>query len=133
VSVSPRKAPRREKIIFWNFTACLNASACTNRQENPMKLFTRLTAAFGLTALLAVSAFAQTPMTPMPGAHVKGYTKTLKSGKTVAVKGYTRKAKPMPKTMVKSYTKTLKSGKTVTVKGYTRKAPMKSMMKKPTM
>jgi hypothetical protein len=103
-----------------------------------MKLFTRLTAAFGLTALLAVSAFAQAPMTPMPGAHVKGYTKTLKSGKTVAVKGYMRKAKPMPKTMVKSYTRTSKSGKTVSVKGYARKAPMKkgmmkNMMKKPTM
>ena len=55
----------------------------------------------------------------MPGAHVKGYTKTLKSGKTVAVKGYTRKAKPMSGMAVKGYTKTLKSGKTVAVKGYT--------------
>ena len=98
-----------------------------------MKLFTRLIAAFGLTALFAVSAFAQTPMTPMPGAHVKGYTKTLKSGKMVAVKGYTRKAKPMPGTAVKGYTKTLKSGKTVQVKGYTRKASMKKGMMKPTM
>ena len=98
-----------------------------------MKLFSRLTAALGLIALLAVSAFAQTPMNNMPGAHVKGYTKTLKSGKTVAVKGYTRKAKPMPKTAVSGYTKTLKSGKTVAVKGYTRKSPMKGMMKKPTL
>ena len=98
-----------------------------------MKLFTRLTAAWGLIALLAVSAFAQTPMTKMPGARVKGYTKMLKSGKTVAVKGYTRKAKLMPKTAVHGYTKTLKSGKTVAVKSYTRKAPMKGMMKKPTL
>ena len=29
-----------------------------------MKLFTRLTAALSLAALFAVSAFAQTPMTP---------------------------------------------------------------------
>ena len=95
--------------------------------------FYRFAAAFTLTALFAVSSFAQTPMTKMPGARVKGYTKTLKSGKTVAVKGYTRKAKMMPKTMVKGYTKTLKSGKTVQVKGYARKAPMKGMMKKPTL
>ena len=98
-----------------------------------MKLFARLTAALSLTALLAVSVFAQTPMNTMPGAHVKGYTKPLKSGKTVAVKGYTRKAQPMPKTLVKGYTKTLKSGKTVQVKGYTRKSPMKGMMKRPTL
>lgn len=102
-----------------------------------MKLFTRLSAVLSLAALFAVSAFAQAPSTMKPGTHVKGYTKTLKSGKTVAVKGYTRKA--MPKTAVKSYTRTLKSGKTVSVKGYTRKAPMKSTMKsmkpgvKPTM
>ncbi len=100
-------------------------------KEKRMKLSARLTAAWGLIALLAVSAFAQTPMTKMPGARVKGYTKTLKSGKTVAVKGYMRKAKLMPKTMVKGYTKMLKSGKTVQVKGYTRKAPMKGM--KPTL
>ncbi len=98
-----------------------------------MKLFARLTAAWGLIALLAVSAFAQAPMTKMPRARVKGYTKILKSGKTVAVKGYLRKAKPMPKTAVSGYMKTLKSGKTVQVKGYTRKAPMKGMMKKPTL
>lgn len=102
-----------------------------------MKLFTRLSAVLSLAALFAVSAFAQAPSTMKPGTHVKGYTKTLKSGKTVAVKGYTRKA--TPKTAVKSYTRTLKSGKTVSVKGYTRKAPMKSTMKsmkpgvKPTM
>lgn len=101
-----------------------------------MKLFTRVAAAFGLIALLAVSAFAQTPSTMTPGTHVKGYTKTLKSGKTVSVKGYNRMAKPMPGTAVKGYTKTLKSGKTVSVKGYTRKAPMKGMKTtapKPTM
>ncbi len=34
-------------------------------------------------------------------------------------------------THVKGYTKTLKSGKTVKVKGYTRKPMMKPMMKKP--
>ena len=102
-----------------------------------MKIFTRLSAALGLAALFAVSAFAQAPSTMAPGAHVKGYTKTLKSGKTVAVKGYTRAAKAMPSTHVKSYMKTLKSGKTVKVNGYTRKAPMKGMMHgmapKPTM
>ena len=98
-----------------------------------MKLFSRFAAALSLTALVAFAAFAQTPMTKMPGARVKGYTKTLKSGKTVAVKGYTRKAKLMPKTAVSGYTKMLKSGKTVQVKGYTRKAPMKGMMKKPTL
>jgi hypothetical protein len=103
-----------------------------------MKLFTHLTVALGLTALVAATAFAQapSPMSAPAGTHVKGYTKTLKSGKTVAVKGYTRTAKPMAKKSVKGYTKTLKSGKTVSVKGYTRKAPMKSMKKmapKPTM
>ena len=101
-----------------------------------MKLFTRLSAVLSLAALFAVSAFAQAPGAMKPGTPVKGYTKTLKSGKTVSVKGYTRKAKPMPKTAVKSYTRTLKSGKTVSVKGYPRKAPMKGTMKpgmKPTM
>lgn len=97
-----------------------------------MKLFTRLSAVLSLAALFAVSAFAQAPSTP-----VKGYTKMLKSGKTVAVKGYTRMAKPTPATHVKSYMKTLKSGKTVAVKGYTRKAPTRGMMHgmapKPTM
>lgn len=99
-----------------------------------MKIFTRLTAVLGLTALVAASAFAQTPSTMTPGTHVKGYTKTLKSGKTVAVKGYTRKPMMAPKTTaVKGYTKTLKSGKTVAVKGYSRKATMKKMAPKPTM
>ena len=102
-----------------------------------MKQFTRISAIFTLAALLAVSAFAQTPAPTAPGTHVKGYMKTLKSGKMVKVKGYTRKAKPMPMTHVNSYMKTLKSGKMVKVKGYTRKAPMKGMMKtmapKPTM
>ena len=102
-----------------------------------MKPFTRLSAVLSLVALFAVSAFAQTPTPTAPGTHVKGYTKMLKSGKTVAVKGYTRAMKPKPMTHVKSYMKTLKSGKMVKVKGYTRKTPMKSMMHgmapKPTM
>ena len=98
-----------------------------------MKLFTRLAAALGLTALVAVSAFAQAPAPMSPKTRVKGYTKMLKSGTMVRVKGYTRKAKPMPKTAVSGYTKTLKSGKIVSVKGYTRKAPLKGMMKKPTL
>jgi hypothetical protein len=98
-----------------------------------MKLFTRLPAVLSLVALLTVSAFAQTPAPTAPGTHVKGYTKMLKSGKAVAVKGYTRAAKPKPMTHVKSYVKTLKSGKTIKVKGYNRKAPMKSMAPKPTM
>ena len=84
-----------------------------------MKLYARLTAALSLAALLIMpAAFAQTA--------VKGYTKKLKSGKTVAVKGYTRTPKIAPKTtVVKSYTKTLKNGKTVAVKGYTRTKTMK--------
>lgn len=98
-----------------------------------MKLFTRLPAVLSLVALFAVSAFAQTPAPTAPGSAVKGYTKTLKSGKVVSVKGYTRKAKPMPMTHVKSYVKTLKSGKTVKVKGYNRTAPMKGAAPKPTM
>ena len=102
-----------------------------------MKLFTRLSAVLSLAALFAVSAFAQTPAPTAPGTAVKGYTKMLKSGKMVKVKGYTRAAKPTPATHVKSYMKTLKSGKMVKVKGYTRKAPMKGMMHgmapKPTM
>ena len=71
-------------------------------------------------------------MTPAK-THVKGYTKTLKSGKMVKVKGYNRMKTAAPKmTSVKGYTKTLKSGKTVSVKGYTRKPMMKSgAMKKP--
>lgn len=96
-----------------------------------MKLFTRLSAVLSLAALFAVSAFAQAPTTP--STPVKGYTKMLKSGKTVSVKGYTRTAKPTPMTHVKSYMKTLKSGKMVKVKGYNRKAPMKGMAPKPTM
>ncbi|MGI4791302.1 MAG: hypothetical protein ACRYFS_20945 [Janthinobacterium lividum] len=96
-----------------------------------MKIFTRLTAALGLVALVAATAFAQAPTSGTP---VKGYTKTLKSGKTVAVKGYTRKPMMAPKTTaVKGYTKTLKSGKTVSVKGYSRKASMKKTAPKPTM
>lgn len=85
-----------------------------------MKLYARLTVALGLAALLIMpTAFAQTA--------VKGYTKKLKSGKTVAVKGYTKAPKTAPKTTtVKSYTKTLKNGKTVAVKGYTRTKTMKT-------
>lgn len=95
-----------------------------------MKLYARLTAALSLAALLIMpAAFAQSA--------VKGYTKKLKSGKTVSVKGYTRTPKMAAKTTtVKGYTKTLKNGKTVAVKGYTRtktmkKAPMKMMAPKP--
>ena len=51
--------------------------------------------------------FAQTSAAPTK-THVKGYTKTLKSGKTVQVKGYNRMAKPATPKMahVKGYTKT---------------------------
>ncbi len=102
-----------------------------------MKPFTRLSAVLSLVALLAVSAFAQTPVPTATGTPVKGYTKILKSGKAVAVKGYTRTAKPTPMTHVKSYMKTLKTGKMVKVKGYTRKPPVHGMMHgvapKPTM
>lgn len=85
-----------------------------------LKLYARLTAALSLAALLIMpAAFAQTA--------VKGYTKKLKSGKTVAVKGYTRTPKMAPKTTtVKGYTKTLKNGKSVAVKGYTRTKTMKT-------
>lgn len=85
-----------------------------------LKLYARLTAALGLAALLLLpAAFAQSP--------VKGYTKKLKSGKTVAVKGYTQTPNTAPKTTaVKGYTKTLKSGKQVAVKGYTRTKTMKT-------
>ena len=92
-----------------------------------MNVFARLAATLGLAALTATAAFAQ--MAPTAGTHVKGYTRTTKSGKTVTVKGYNRMAKPMPGTAVKGYTRTMKNGKTVAVKGYTRKAPMKGMMK----
>jgi len=99
-----------------------------------MKLFSRIAAALSLAALFATSAvFAQAPTMGKTTA-VKGYTKTLKSGKKVTVKGYARKGKSTmaPKTTkVKGYTKTLKSGKKVTVKGYTRKAPMKGMKMAP--
>ena len=91
-----------------------------------MNTFTRFAAALGLAAVFSTTAvFAQMAPTAPGGKAVKGYTKTLKSGKKVMVKGYTRKAKPAPGKMVKGYTRTMKSGKTVAVKGYTRKAPMK--------
>ena len=103
-----------------------------------MNTFTRFAAALGLAVVFGTTAaFAQmAPTTPGAGKAVKGYTRTMKSGKKVAVKGYTRMAKPAPGKAVKGYTRTLKSGKTVAVKGYTRKAPMKgkkSMAPKSTM
>lgn len=87
---------------------------------------TRLIAALVVVATLCTSVvFAQTAPAR---TRVKGYTKTLKSGKTVRVKGYSRMK--MPKMAhVKGYTKTLKSGKTVQVKGYSRKIAPKGMTK----
>lgn len=62
-----------------------------------MKAFARIIAALGIAALFATAVFAQTPAAPMMGkTHVKGYTKTLKSGKMVKVKGYTRKPSMKP-------------------------------------
>ena len=59
-----------------------------------MKSFTRITAVLGLAAFFGMTAaFAQMAAAPAK-AHVKGYTKTLKSGKTVKVKGYNRMMKP---------------------------------------
>ena len=103
---------------------------------NTVKTFARLVSALALAAVLGASAaFAQTP--PPTGTHVKGYTKTMKSGKMVHVSGYTKKAKtPMTKMAhVKGYTKMTKSGKMVQVKGYTRKVAPKGMkpMAKPSM
>lgn len=105
-----------------------------------MKRFTRLSAIVGLVAF-AATAFAQTPPPPpatpgiAPGkVAVKGYTRKMKNGKTVTVKGYTRsETTPAPKMgAVKGYTRRTKSGKTVTVKGYTRQNPTKgSPMSKP--
>ena len=93
-----------------------------------MKMFARIVSALGLAAVFAASAFAQAPA----GTHVKGYTKTTKTGKVIQVKGYNRAAKPMPKmTKVKGYTKMTKTGKMVQVKGYTRKVAPKKMMSKP--
>ncbi len=88
----------------------------------------RLVAALCVAATLCTTgAFAQ--MAAPAKTHVKGYTKTLKSGRTVKVKGYNR-MKTMPKMAhVKGYTKTLKSGKAVQVKGYSRKMAPKGMMK----
>ncbi len=58
-----------------------------------MKLFSRLVSALGLAAVFtATAAFAQ--MSAPAGTHVKGYTKTTKTGKMVQVKGYTRKMAP---------------------------------------
>ena len=110
----------------------------TLERDLSMKLFAQLTALIGVASMFAGAAFAQTPPLAPPmstsksaATSVKGYTKTLKNGKTVAVKGYTRKTTKMtPKmTTIKGYTKTLKNGKTVAVKGYTRKAPMGAKMK----
>lgn len=98
-----------------------------------MKLFARFGAALGAALFLVGTAFAQTPppapaMSPKPPvvSRVKGYTKTLKNGKVVAVKGYSRKTAPMASKMtaIQGYNRTTKTGKVVAVKGYTRKAPM---------
>lgn len=91
-----------------------------------MKTFARILSALGLAAVLGVTpVFAQAPAPA--GTHVKGYTKTTKTGKTIQVKGYTRAAKPaMPKMAhVKGYTRMTKTGKMVQVKGYTRKVTPK--------
>lgn len=103
-----------------------------------MKLFARITALLGITSVLAGAAWAQTPppapsMSPAAPAatRVHGYTKMLKSGKMVKVRGYKRKTPMMmPKmTAIKGYTRMSKSGKAVHVNGYTRKAPMGAMKK----
>ncbi len=103
-----------------------------------MKLFAKLTAVLGIASLLAGAAFAQTPppapsMSPASPAvtRVKGYTKVLKSGKVVQVRGYKRKSPMMmPKmTAIQGYTRHTKSGGTVHVNGYVRKAPMGAMKK----
>jgi len=49
---------------------------------------------------------------------VHSYTRTMKSGKVIHVKGYTRGGKKM--VSVHGYTRTTKSGKVVHVKGYKR-------------
>ena len=99
-----------------------------------MKAFARMTAALGIAALCATAVFAQTPpAAPTMGkTHVKGYTRTMKNGKTVSVKGYNRMTNKPAMSHVNGYTRTMKSGKTVSVKGYNRKAPAKKggMMKK---
>ncbi len=102
-----------------------------------MKLFAKLTAVLSIASLFAGTAFAQTP--PPPPAmsarpaptRVKGYTKVLKSGRVVQVKGYKRKSPlMMPKmTAIQGYTRHTKSGQTVHVNGYVRKAPMGAMKK----
>jgi hypothetical protein len=110
---------------FWEIVRS-DAHAKKEIKEKSMNTITRFAAALGLAAVFSTTAvFAQMAPAPGTGKAVKGYTKTLKSGKKVMVKGYTRKAKPAPSKAVKGYTKTLKSGKKVMVKGYTRKAPMK--------
>lgn len=99
-----------------------------------MKLFAKLFAVLGITSLLVLPVLAQTPppappMSAPAATRVHGYTKTLKSGKIVQVRGYKRKSPMMmPKmTAIKGYTRTTKSGKTVAVKGYTRTMPMGAM------
>ncbi len=98
-----------------------------------MKPFARFVSALGLAAVFtATAAFAQ--MSPPAGTHVKGYTKTTKTGKMIHVKGYDRAMKPPTPKMahVKGYTKMTKTGKMISVKGYNRKAtPKKPMMGKP--
>jgi len=97
-----------------------------------LKTFARLVSALGLAAVFATAAFAQAPAPA--GTHVKGYTKTTKTGKMVHVNGYNRAPKMAAPKMahVKGYTKMTKTGKMVHVKGYSRTvAPKKTMMKKP--
>ncbi len=99
---------------------------------NTAKTFARLLSALGLAAVFVTAAFAQAPAPA--GTHVKGYTKTTKTGKMVHVNGYNRAPKmTMPKMAhVKGYTKTTKTGKMVHVNGYNRTvAPKKPMMGKP--
>jgi hypothetical protein len=108
----------------------------------PMKAFAKFTALIGLAGIFAGTALAKAPAPPAAppatsagttaksGTMVKAHSRTLKSGKVVSVKGYTRKPKTTmttPKTVaVKGYTRTTKTGKVITVKGYTRKPATKS-------
>lgn len=101
-----------------------------------MKLFARLCAVLGITSLLVLPVLAQMPppappMSAPAATRVHGYTKTLKSGKIVQVRGYKRKSPlMMPKmTAIQGYTRKTKSGGTVHVNGYVRKAPMGTMKK----
>lgn len=59
---------------------------------NTAKTFARLLSALGLAAVFVTAAFAQAPAPA--GTHVKGYTKTTKTGKMVHVNGYNRTVAP---------------------------------------